>query len=73
MTIIPAIGFLYLLPWIYSADTKNILGGLEQDASKGPNRIFSECTEIALGAIRTVAETHIYSSLYHHGTPAGIL
>ena len=48
-------------------------GGLEQDTFKVPDRIFSGSTEITLGRIRTVVEAHILSSLYHCGTPAGII
>ena len=73
MTGILAIGFLYLLPGIYSAITDNILGGgLEQDGSEDPNGIFSGCTEMPLGGIRTAVEARIYTSLYHCNTPINI-
>ena len=48
------------------------LEGLEQDASKVSDRIFSGCTEITLGGVRTAAEAHIRGSLYHCSTPVGI-
>ena len=56
--------FMYFLPWIYSAGTENILGVIEQDASKVSNGIFSDCTNITLGGIWTTAGAEIYGSVY---------
>ena len=60
--------FMYFLPWIYSAGTENILGVIEQDASKVSNGIFSDCTNITLGGIWTTAGAEIYGSLYQYWT-----
>ena len=60
--------FLYLLAWTYSATTEKILEGIEQYVSKLPNAIFSGCTEITLGEIRTAAGAEIHGSPYHYCT-----